>query len=876
MKNRKMSIKNRFISLAFILFVVLSIFSMFLITMIRQLGDVSNQISNHPLEVSNAASYANVEVLRMHRDLKDIILATEEYEINILVDKISVAENEVYIALDTISYHIIGDEGDKLEKEARILFDEWKDIRSEIINEIRNGNQDKAIETTRNKGANHIQTLERKLVDLNQYALLKAEEIQTEAQMLRKSSELFTVMGVVAVFVIIALSIVWIGINVLGGINKLSDSMNDIIAGEDFSNILLQGNDELGALSRIFNELLQSISVQLWIKEGRGLLNNTLTGNLDLLKSIEEYVNHLREYADFLSVGYYHISNTQLYLMASDNRLKFMDKSYELGEHLVGECALFETQKSISFEDSIGMNLDETLPYREIIVMPIKYNDIVYGVLEVVKKNNNESGINELLKGSREDLGAFISAMVQRDEIDKLLEESMHSNELLTIRQVRLEENQEELEAANRELQEQRDLLDLKSTELERQNTELIHLREELVIKYKDLEELSLYRSQFLTNVSHELKTPLNSIIVLSTILEMNEASSLADKEREQISIIHKAGNELLHTINDILDLSKVESGNVEVYEEVFETNQFIEEFKLIYETLAINKGLSCTFEDQCKTQIYADKSKINHIITNFISNAIKFTKEGFIKVVMEKNDDINYPLKISVIDTGIGIAKNKLEIVFDEFVQSDGSISRLYGGTGLGLAICRNYTNLINGKILVDSKEGEGSSFVLLLPSICVLDEYNNQLHKQIEIEGSNYSNKNRLDKAHWNKKILICDDEPMNVFALSSMLEEIGITPIATLSGVEAIAAFEEHQDIDMVFMDYMMPELDGFATIEELKKNESFTDVPVAIITAASFNAREIEFIKKNLYSYITKPLIYNIIVDLINDKLKVLGR
>lgn len=871
MKLNLLSIRGRFLMITSVLLVILIFFGWFIIGIIGDLSAITEKINNHPLEVSNAASYANVEVVRMHRDLKDIILVEEDYEVNIIVDNIRVSESNVYVALDSIEFNILGEEGKQLQYEARVLFDDWKSIRSKIIELVRVDKYDEAIDITRHEGADHIQLLERKLIDLNQYARQKADEFQTESNELKSNSETLAIVGTVIVFVIILVSILWLSMNVLGGITKLGNSMNEIVESGEFKSIALVGEDELGALSQIFNKLIQELGSRLWVKDGGILLNSQLMTSNHTEDDIQNYIEKLNDYSGLLSTAYYNVDNNHLNLVASINRLRFMDSEYAIGEHIVGECALMGKSRTITYGDASGITNSEELPFTEIRLTPIMYNEIVYGVLETVKKDSSSLVVDELIYETSKDLGAYIAASEQRKKIDALLKESIKANEQLTSRQIRLEENTDELEAANRTLQEQRDLLNVKSIEQAKQNQELTHLREELVTKYKDLEEVTLYRSQFLTNISHELKTPLNSIIVLSSILEKKVDNIMSDKDKDQVMVIHKAGNELLSIINDILDLSKVESGKVELYEEVFDTSYLINEYKVIYNTVISEKGLDANFVDSCSTKIYADKAKINHIITNFISNAIKFTKEGGITVTLESLEDINYPMKISVTDTGIGIDKEKLEVIFDEFVQSDGSISRLYGGTGLGLAICRNYANLINAKIEVASEKNIGSTFTLKLPSAILLDEYGLGADDANSVEEV-YVNKSSLKPEHRDKTILICDDEPMNVFALSSMLEDIGINPIATLSGEECLKVLKENPNIDMVFMDYMMPEMDGFETVVKINEIPENKGIPITIITAANLNSKEIEFIKKEECSYIKKPIIYNSIVDILNEKLK----
>lgn len=858
-----LSIRNKFIFVTLLIMVVLVSFGLFLINLIRDLATVTENIIDHPLEVSNSAYYANIEVLRMHRDLKEILLVEEEYELNILVDKIRVSENKVYIALDVISYDILGEEGKQLQRDARKLFDDWKIIRSEIIDAVRENRLDEALEITRNRGADHITALERKLVELNQYARKKAEGFHEEAIQIESNTERTAAAGILFVMLFVVLGILLMSWNVLGGIKSLRVSLQEIMTSGEFQSVSLSGSDELTELSMIFNDLVANLADQLWVKEGNKHMNMLLSNPDDFFDTISEYTKEFAEYGDYLSVVYYHKVDEKLILKGKYNKLSFMDDFYVLGEKFVGECAVSGLSREILYED---ITFVETLPYREILVEPISFNEETFGVMCIVLNRFRLDNDNEFISECLRDFSAFVSTSVQRSQIDRLFVESINANKELTSKQVRLEENQEELQAANITLQEQRDLLNVKSKELLYQNRELVNLREELVKKYQDLEEVTKYRSQFLTNISHELRTPLNSIVVLSNMLVNKRLEDLDASDEEKMGVISKAADELLVIINDILDLSKVESGNVELYEDVFAPSDLLLEWQTIYEPLISDKGLEAYFVNDIDSNLYGDKGKISHIVTNFISNAIKFTHYGHVQVKITENDEPDYPVRIEVEDTGIGIDEEDYEDIFKEFVQSDGSISRIYGGTGLGLAICKNYSNLIGGKIDLKSSSGKGSTFALLLAKTCLVTD-------SVQIKDIPQKQKPHvtLDEGLMGKKIMICDDEPMNVFALSAMIEDLGLRPVAALTLEEAVEAFDNNPDISAILMDYMMPIHDGFTTLEKLKNKESWSAIPVAIITAADLDDKQLTYLTDKNYSLIRKPIDYDVIVTYLNENL-----
>jgi len=866
--NKGLSIKSKFISGTLIITGVLVLFAVFLIALVNQLANITSDIVNHPLEVSNAAHYANIEVIRMHKNLQGILLVDEDYEVDILVDKIRDSEAKVYTALDTIAYYILGDEGKQLQHDTRLLFDEWKKVRSEIIQAVGEERDEEANQLIHSKGDAHIEELEFRLTELNQYARKKASEFQDNSVELEANTKTLAILGIIIVLVITCVTIFWMSWTVLSSVAILSRSLKRIVQSGEFKSVELNGNDELTELSIIFNDLVSHLGDQLWVREGNQKLSGLLMNTDDFDSTLAAYMRQLKEYGNFLSVVYYDLKEGILSLKQAENRLDFLRNSYELGQSVVGECALSGLPSKIAYKQ---VTIKEDLPFKDFLVFPITYDEETYGVIGLATLETLDEHTMVLIDEGVKNLSTYVSAYRQRQRIDDLLEASIQANDQLTIRQKSLEENQLELQAANSELQDQRDLLNRKSDELILQNKELVNLREELFKKYKDLEEVTAYRSQFLSNVSHELRTPLNSIIVLSGILNKKETNDYDLEDKKRIEVITQASQDLLSTINDILDLSRVESGNVELFEEVFSLSTMVNEWQAMYQPLMKEKGITGIFECQVDEMVFTDRIKVSHIIANYISNAIKFTSEGYIKVIIAYHDDQQYPLRLSVQDTGIGIKKDKLDVIFDEFVQSDGSINRHYGGTGLGLAICKNYADLLGGLSSVESVMGLGSTFHLDLPASCLLDDKHNKMMR-INHQALDAHKFPHEVKAHLRGKyVMVCDDEAMNVFSISAMLEEMSMKPVAALNFDEVLQAYKLNPNIDLVLMDYMMPDINGFEMLEKLKDSPIWGGPHIAIVTAASLSKEEMDYIDAQGYSLILKPISYDQVVQLINDKL-----
>lgn len=812
-----LTIRDRFIVIGVVIFILLMAFNIFLISMINQLAELPLKIIDHPLEVSNAASYANVEVMRMQKDLEQVILVEKDYEVNILIDKIRISEGKVYVALDIIAYDILGETGQQLQRDARQLFEEWKPIRREIIDAIKNGRSDRALNIIRNDGAEHAEIMERKLVELNQYARRKAIEFQNDVISLEQQLRRISIIGMILVLICILVSIIWISFNVLTSIRSLSVQLNDIIKSGELKPVSLEGNDELVGLSSVFNELVISLDEELWLKEGNSKLYSILNSQKNIDELLINYVESLRAYCNLLSVAYYQLEENKIILKSSSNRLDFMKDTYEMDNGIVGECVYRNRELTFTYEE-MKMEEDVEFPMKRVLASPVGIGNEVFGSIILVVSGKEKESFKELIKIAMKDFSQFIESYRQSNQIDLLLKDSIKTNE-------------------------------------------------ELLIRQKELEESNLYRTQFFANVSHELKTPLNSIIILSKLLLSKISKD--DEENTKISVINKAANELLEIINDILDLSKIESGKVDLNEEIFSSKEILSQLEGMYTPIINDKGLKSYFLSDDDYAFFGDKDKLYHILSNLISNAVKFTNSGQITLSLTCDLQSTLPICFEVTDTGIGIDNDKLGVIFDEFVQSDGSISRNFGGTGLGLAICKNYTSILGGEMEVSSKVDQGSTFRLFLPKTFIAEKTTIQLEK-LDDERELNNRKIKIKPSLKEKQIMICDDEPYNVFALAAALEEEGIVPLTALN-INSALTLAKSKDVDMIFMDLMMPEINGFEAIELLRSKSDLRDIPIVMITAAELSTNDIEQIEKLNYILAKKPIKPSKLIEIINTHL-----
>ncbi|MGH3781145.1 MAG: ATP-binding protein, partial [Pseudonocardiaceae bacterium] len=527
--------------------------------------------------------------------------------------------------------------------------------------------------------------------------------------------------------------------------------------------------------------------------------------------------------------------------------------------------------------------------------LPLLFEDQAMGVIELASVNEFTPVHRDLLEQLRETIGVNVNTILANSRTEALLAESQRLAQELTLGSQRLQAQQHELQKSNTELAEKAALLATQNRAIEIKNVEIELARQEIEERAAQLAAASRYKSDFMANMSHELRTPLNSALVLAKLLADNLDSNLSDKQVEFARTIHSAGSDLLQLINDILDLAKVEAGRMDPSLSDVAITSVVKYVKTLCEPLAAEKALHFTVElDPSLPEVLrTDEQRLQQVLRNLMSNAVKFTDEGGVVLRIrpasadEVAEDAPRQVAFEVEDTGIGIPEDKLSVIFDAFQQADGTTSRRYGGTGLGLSISRQLTQLLGGELVVRSEPGVGSVFTLYLPEFAepspqaVSDGAAQDILPDKPVPPELVSAARSLPQLHpardeapprfHGETILIVDDDLRNVFALSSMLEAHGLQVVFADNGVAGVRALERHEEIALVLMDVMMPELDGNATIAAIRNLNRYADMPIIAVTAKAMKEDRAKSLASGANDFVTKPVDTDLLLRLIHTHL-----
>lgn len=505
------------------------------------------------------------------------------------------------------------------------------------------------------------------------------------------------------------------------GTDETGSLIRSLVSMSDTQSLLDQA---FGRMTESLRRSSEEVKARDWLKTGLNELNALMRGEQKTEELAEKVLTFLAGYLGAGTGAFYTFDDKgQTLALAATfafSRRKNLSYRFRLGEELIGQAAL--EKKMICLSNippdylQIGSALGESVP-QNIVALPLVHNGQLVAAMELGTFKPFSDKELDFLNQAMEGIAIGLGVSHSRQRINELLEQTQQQTEELRVQQ-------EELQQTNEELEERADMLDRQKKQIQAKNLEIETASAEVQLKAVDLEKVSAYKSEFLANMSHELRTPLNSMLILSGLLMENKEETLTDRQRDFATTIHSAGMDLLNLINDILDLSKVEAGRLELHYEDAEVGELCANLEEMFRQQAEQKGLefSIVVEEGVPETIRIDEQRTEQILKNLLSNALKFTEKGSVIFTISVASDTANPLPepaiaFSIRDTGIGIEKDKQELIFQAFQQVDGSTSRKFGGTGLGLSISMQLAKRMGGDIVLESERGEGSMFTLYLP---------------------------------------------------------------------------------------------------------------------------------------------------------------
>jgi signal transduction histidine kinase/DNA-binding response OmpR family regulator/CHASE3 domain sensor protein len=663
-----------------------------------------------------------------------------------------------------------------------------------------------------------------------------------------------------------------------------------------------QQSDALGGVALSLNRMAESLEYSFnvlsdkeWLQTGLTNLNNVMIGDKEIETLSAEVIATISSYTESNAGALYILDGDVL--RRSGGYAFTPEKSRErirINEGIVGQSVASGKPvelKNIPHENiSISYATGEVKP-RHVIAVPIMDGYAVKGAIELATINEFTKKQVEFLSAAAPNIGIAISTAQNRRRMQELLEETQAQSEELRTQHTELENLNSELEVQTEKLQTSEEELKVQQEELKQANTELEErsrlLEEknhmiterniEIQTKADELTRTTRYKSEFLANMSHELRTPLNSILLLSRLMSDNQDSNLTPDQLEYAKVIQSSGQGLLSLIDEILDLSKIESGKMNLEFQDMSMNEIVTNMKLMFGPLATEKKIEfrTVVTEGAPERIETDKLRLEQVIRNLISNAVKFTSNGYVQLCVEAGD--KGTVRFIVKDTGIGIAKDKQAIVFEAFQQADGSTRRKYGGTGLGLSISRELVRLLGGEISLTSEPDKGSEFILTLPirkeskvvatttvtetrrlpnverqPVVTLPQVHDRKFISTTIPESIPDDRNDVTPA--DKTILIIEDDTAFAKALLDFTRKKGYKGIVSVRGDEAIDLARQFTPVG-ILLDIQLPVKSGWEVMEELKNRPETRHIPVHIVSSHEVKT---EMLVKGAVDYVNKPV------------------
>ena len=792
---------------------------------VSKIDDKADNFYNHPYQVRKAIGSLINDIQLMRISERDIMLKKSNKTSQDATLLLESSEDDADKQFEILKSQYLGPHADI--EEANMAFLRWKVAREENTRLALSGEVEKAgaALSKGNVAVNREQMLA-KIKVIDEFALHKADSLYKSIEDLKDMLDKQLLLLVSSILLLSMLVAFVLLRNIRRPLDILTDAAQRFHNGDMNARSNYRSKNEFGVLSASLNTMVESIQVKTELDGKVASLAGLMLSKYEAKEFFRETINALASHTG---------SNMAAVYLLSDDKKTFEhfesigvdDNARQsfAADRLEGEFGAAIASRKIQHIRDIPKGTrfvfhtvsGKFIP-REIITLPIVANNEIVAIISLASISIYSAQAIQLIDNILVTLSARVEGILAYHKINEVLRK---------------------LEIQNTELEAQK-------TELFSQSSELIEQNTELEMQKKQLNEASRLKTNFLSNMSHELRTPLNSVIALSGVLNRRLAKQIPEEEYSYLEVIERNGKHLLSLINDILDISRIESGREELEITRFNASNLIAEVVTMINPQAKLRNIELIQTDTAtELKVTNDASKIRHVLQNLIGNAVKFTEKGKVEVKAQISDE---NIIITVSDTGVGIAEEHLAHIFDEFRQADGSTSRRFGGTGLGLAIAKKYSHLLGGTITVNSILGKGSDFILTLP---VAYSSENRIIEKEETGDFRHAIKHiaKIPSSETSgKTILLVEDSEPTIIQMKDILEGGGYKIIVAHDGAEALGIIA-HIIPDAMILDLMMPGIDGFEVLEKLRNAESTAHIPVLILSAKHITKEELKFLKRN---------------------------
>jgi CheY-like chemotaxis protein len=912
---------------------------------VDRLAGITRDLYLHPIAVRSASKSIQIDVLKARDTVWKMVYLRDKSKLGQSVVEIRKLEDQVSQNFSLVNENFLGDKREV--REAQTSFNRWLEIVDSEIRLMEENQWEKTEEVINRTGTPAVSQLDSDLKDIVDFAEKKSESFY--AQSIQIHQQVVTELVLIWAGIFVCSFIIGYAItrSITKPLARLMQVAADVASGAKVPLQKTERSDEIGDLIRSFDDIirsndllvsqaqaistgdfsrdvqirsaqddlglaLQQMTVDLrkarrgsdyqdWLKSGQNKLNESLSGDQEISILARKAIYFLANYlgAQMGAIYLYSAEKGELILQGSYalTLRQGLDTGIKLGQGLVGQAGRDREVISVSNlpEDyaRITSATGDAWP-RNVIVAPVVHEDQLVGVLELASVAEFSAEALEFLQLVRSHIAITLQSAQSREKMKLLLAKTQEQSEELQLQQEELQQineelqsQQEELRQTNEELQEQTSQLEVQKQSIEEKNRLLEQTRGLIEEKAAALEVASRYKSEFLANMSHELRTPLNSILLLSKMLAENKGgATLSDKQMEFARTIHDSGADLLTLINEILDLSKIEAGKMELSPDSFPIRDVMGSLNRLFQPVAKEKGLDWEFYVGAglPDQVYTDRLRLEQILRNLIGNAVKFTALGWVRLrarrplageILPASSLLPGETVVwSVEDTGEGIPADKQSLIFEAFKQADGTTSRKHGGSGLGLTIVRQLARLLGGEVTLSSAAGKGSTFNLFLPesfkgisasarhlpqgakipapAVPSQAETRPTVPEPMQEIEQIYDDRRTLSAG--DKSLLIIEDDPKFAKILADLARERGFKILVAESG-ETGLHFADYYKPCAIILDLGLPGMNGWDVLTRFKENGETRHIPVHIVSAMD---KTIDALKLGAVGYLAKPV------------------